>query len=274
MVAVCAPLVVWRPNGEGRRYVRKDVGLLPGAIVLLLVLTASDAGFAATSASEVLDNILNFLSYYRALLIPVLLWLVWAFFESRQAERTEKERISNAASPSVLHPRTQEALAELPRQDQAVVAPANRRQTERRPAAMSEVLAMPVNVTRFELLSYCALGLGFISLIIEYPDIARDAGDAAWQIPLFLAAFVPIPVLMIWLVARRRKNWARWLWLIMVLIGFPLSIPVISDELTTKPLLGAITIFQYLLWAVAVYLVFTGDAAKWFERRRPHSPAE
>jgi hypothetical protein len=70
-------------------------------------------------------------------------------------------------------------------------------------------LDRPKNVARFEWLMYSSLGIGIICTAPTFGDL--DA-PAIGYIPFLLGFFW----LQVWLIARRRKNWARWSFLIFL----------------------------------------------------------
>jgi hypothetical protein len=87
---------------------------------------------------------------------------------------------------------------------------------------------------------------------------------------LFFDAFM---VLLIWLVARQHKSWARWI----LLVIFALAIPRYFSEFNPfganakwwelSTVLDRILIFgQFLSQAIAFFLVFTSNAHAWFEQ--------
>jgi hypothetical protein len=73
-----------------------------------------------------------------------------------------------------------------------------------------------------------------------------------------------VGVLFIWLVARRRKNWARWIWLVVFIISFPFALPELSRLLRSGPVVATLVCVQNFAQIVALYLIFTGNARQWF----------
>jgi hypothetical protein len=62
--------------------------------------------------------------------------------------------------------------------------------------------------------------------------------------------------------AREHKNWARWVLLILYAIALPASV---QSDLTLIPVI--LWAGQFLAAAVALFLIFTGDARAWFDRK-------
>jgi hypothetical protein len=88
------------------------------------------------------------------------------------------------------------------------------------------------------------------------------------------ASVFAIVVLFIWLIARRRANWARWALLIMFLAGMVFYIPTLGQMLRTSPLSAILSIIQYFIEGLALYLVFTGNAVAWFRAQPAKMPSK
>jgi uncharacterized SAM-binding protein YcdF (DUF218 family) len=85
---------------------------------------------------------------------------------------------------------------------------------------------------------------------------------------MFVLAFV---VLFIWLVARNRKNWARWVLLILFAMGLPFAVSIIRGWLALRPIVGVFSLSQILVQVIAFLLVFTGNARDWFKKTPQNS---
>ncbi|MGD0672821.1 MAG: hypothetical protein ABSB13_12130 [Candidatus Binatus sp.] len=134
----------------------------------------------------------------------------------------------------------------------------------------------PSNVVRFEQLMYISLGIGVIQSILHWNrsvSNARVAGLGGAGFVLFIQFFVlAIIVLFIWLIARRRKNWARWVWLSLFILGLPFAFPELSRLLRSGLIVATLVCAQNLAQIVALYLIFTGNAREWFARNSAVQP--
>jgi hypothetical protein len=130
---------------------------------------------------------------------------------------------------------------------------------------------LPSNVAWFEVLAYTSLGIGAIISILQWSQNvahARVLGGAGFV--LFVEAFVfAFTALFIWLIARRRKNWARWLFLIFALLRLPVYSRVLDQILRFNPVAGILSLVQFATQAVALFLIFAGNARDWFKRTIP-----
>ena len=127
---------------------------------------------------------------------------------------------------------------------------------------------MPKNVVLFERLMYASIAIGLLETALD-PESISAAADTV-GVRFFIAVVVgglAISVLLIWLVARKRKGWARLVILVMFVVGLPLSLLAILQK---NPLAGASEIVMGLMQMAALYFCFTGDAKDWF--RKPATP--
>jgi peptidoglycan/LPS O-acetylase OafA/YrhL len=90
---------------------------------------------------------------------------------------------------------------------------------------------------------------------------AHGSVRIAGFVTLYFYAFL---ALCIWQAARERKNWARWILLILFAIALPaFHLP----DLTLVAMI--LRVGQLLAVAVALVLISTGNARAWFERNSP-----
>lgn len=133
----------------------------------------------------------------------------------------------------------------------------------------------PSNVVRFEQLIYISLGIGVVQSSLEWGrlvDSAHAMGRGIGFI-LFIQTFVfAVTVFFIWLIARRRKNWARWVWLSLFILGLPFAFPVLSRLLRSGPIVATLVCAQNLAQIAALYLIFTGNAREWFAQNSAVQP--
>ena len=81
------------------------------------------------------------------------------------------------------------------------------------------------------------------------------------------AVFLAFMVLLIWLVARQHKSWARWILLVMFAVAIPRYFSWLNPS---AGVLDWILIFgQFLSRAIALILIFTSNAHAWFEQSNP-----
>ena len=144
-----------------------------------------------------------------------------------------------------------------------------------RPVWLSDI-EMPGSVARFEMAAYTGVALSLVVAPLEFLRATEELhGGSATVVGLkaglaLLEAFkIAAAWALIWLTARRRRNWARWLFLayfiaVLAALGFTFG--------RSGWLLLGLGAAQRLVWAVALYFVFAADFAFLVQARlRPAS---
>ena len=124
-------------------------------------------------------------------------------------------------------------------------------------------MKIPKNVLRFEVLLYSSLILDALSVAFQDRAPSADITESTIAAATVLAAgLIMLLFYFVWLAARRRKNWPRWV-LLATLVLSVISLFQIIDE-SGLQLDSAIEIVSCALTAAGLYCSFTGDAQGWF----------
>ena len=125
---------------------------------------------------------------------------------------------------------------------------------------------MPNNVSIFEKLMYGSLVLCVPFLYLVAQMLEPQAPGTLTYILQWGLISLTLSILLIWLIARRGKNWARWTWAIAYLLNL---VPSIFQQMEwySKNLPVAILASTILLMhGIALCLLFTGNARPWFKK--------
>jgi hypothetical protein len=124
-------------------------------------------------------------------------------------------------------------------------------------------MTVPENIRRFEVLLYASLLLDTLFVPFRDDTFATISEEMQGTAKLVTAAFIIIFVLLVWLAARQRRNWARWI----LCVAFGFSVVSLFQMLGENGMeFGtAIDTFSTALTAVGLYFSFTGDAVGWFD---------
>lgn len=122
---------------------------------------------------------------------------------------------------------------------------------------------LPRNVLWFEVLLYASLMLDALSVAFQDRTPSEDMSDSMIMGATVLAGGLIVLLLyFVWLAARKRKNWPRWV------LGAALVLSVISLAQAIGDngveLDSGIEIISCALTAAGLYFSFTGDAQGWF----------
>jgi peptidoglycan/LPS O-acetylase OafA/YrhL len=122
---------------------------------------------------------------------------------------------------------------------------------------------LPKNVFRFEVLLYASLMLDALSVAVQDRTPTGDMTDQMIMANTLLAGGMILLLLyFVWLAARRRKNWPRWVLAAALVLSMIALFQVIGEN--GVELDSLIEIASCALTAAGLYFSFTGDAQGWF----------
>ncbi len=125
-------------------------------------------------------------------------------------------------------------------------------------------MTVPKNVWWFEVLLYASLTLDAVS--VAFQDRTPTAAMTEQMIDvatLMAAALILLLCYLVWLAARRRKNWPRWVLAAALALSLVSLVQVISESGLQFD--SAIDAVSCALTALGLYFGFTGDAKDWFD---------
>jgi hypothetical protein len=122
---------------------------------------------------------------------------------------------------------------------------------------------LPRNVLRFEILLYLSLMLDALSVAFQDRTLRTDATDSMIMAEAILSgAAILLLLYFVWLAARRRKNWPRWVLTAALVLSVISLFQVIGEK--GVELDSGIEIVSCVVTAVGLYFSYTGDAQGWF----------
>ncbi len=122
----------------------------------------------------------------------------------------------------------------------------------------------PLVVTRAVQLLSASFILGAIRTVF---DLAHKLSGASFALSLFFAAlFFGICFFFVAMITAGR-NWARIVFLILLIIGLPFAMPTYLTELRMNLLHGSVSIVVAILQIIGMVLMFTKNSNQWFKSR-------
>ena len=119
---------------------------------------------------------------------------------------------------------------------------------------------VPRNVLWFEALLYMSLILDALSA--AFADRTPTAEMTEQMISVGSLIEILLFLFLVWLAARQRKSWPRWVLSGALLLSVIPLVEVVADgSLDFDSMIGMVSC---LLTAVGLYCSFTGDAKGWF----------
>jgi CHASE2 domain-containing sensor protein len=123
-------------------------------------------------------------------------------------------------------------------------------------------MPIPKDVVRFEILLYASLLIDALSVAI-FGVGSGAASEATRAFDNLLTAFlIAALAFLVWLAARRRKNWARW----TLLAVFTLTLFAYAATLgqLTFGLRAVMDMVSMVLTVCGFFFSFTAQAGQWF----------
>jgi hypothetical protein len=122
---------------------------------------------------------------------------------------------------------------------------------------------VPKNVLWFQILLYASLMLDALSVAFQDRTPSVEMTDGMIMVATVLAGGMILLLLyFVWLAARKRKNWPRWVLAAALVLSIISLVQVIGDN--GLELDSGIEIVSCVLTAAGLYFSFTGDAQGWF----------
>ena len=128
---------------------------------------------------------------------------------------------------------------------------------------------MPKSIVLFERVAYSALILGLASVALNWPAVSDFYDQNPMTYLLMQIATLGGQIVFIWLIARRRKNWARWVWVGIIFVGTAFAI--VAEGAGPVRFIGLIpAIAYYLVYLVSLTsacLLLTPTSRAWFHSK-------
>jgi len=124
-------------------------------------------------------------------------------------------------------------------------------------------MTVPRNVVWFEVLLYLSLMLDALSVAFaERTPNAQMTESMIMVATLMAAGLILLLVYFVWLAARRRKNWPRWVLATALVLSVISLVQIVGQRGVGFD--SGIEIVSCALTAAGLYFSFTGDAKGWF----------
>ncbi|QWG25654.1 hypothetical protein KMZ93_12630 [Bradyrhizobium sediminis] len=124
-------------------------------------------------------------------------------------------------------------------------------------------MTVPRNVVWFEVLLYLSLMLDALSVAFaERTPSAQMTESMIMVATLMAAGLILLLVYFVWLAARRRKNWPRWVLATALVLSVISLVQIVGQRGVGFD--SGIEIISCALTAAGLYFSFTGDAKGWF----------
>src|SRR6201995_4992815 len=122
---------------------------------------------------------------------------------------------------------------------------------------------LPRNVFRFEILLYASLILDALSVAFEDRTVTSSNSEQEIMAQSVISACLVLLMLyLVYLAARHRRSWPRWVLAAALVLSVVSLISIIGES--GLALDSGIEIVSCILTVAGLYCSFTGDAQGWF----------
>jgi hypothetical protein len=122
----------------------------------------------------------------------------------------------------------------------------------------------PVSVVWYERFAVAAVAATLASGAANRATLAKYYSQYPIGYPIEIACVLAVQLLWIWLIARRRQNWARWISLVWMVFCIPMEILHFNERIRLGAAAAITNYLAVILGMVAVSLLLRRDARRWF----------
>ena len=140
----------------------------------------------------------------------------------------------------------------------------------------------PASIVLFEKLYIAVIVIGVIGVALSWnslsamaetqPGVPESMGSAI-LIGALVFGFL-IPLLLLYFIARRASNIAKWIFVILTAFSVYSFIATLSNPMVPKGLLLAVNVVSLALTLYCAWLLFKPDAKAWLESKGADGPAD
>lgn len=129
------------------------------------------------------------------------------------------------------------------------------------------VVSRPASVIWYERLAWTALVVSVAVMVANRATLTKYYSQYPTSYPIMIVCSYGMQLLWIWLIARRRKNWARWISLVVMVGGIPSAILDYDKLHWSNSAAESGYYVAYVMHLVSISLLFSRDAREWFSRK-------
>lgn len=126
----------------------------------------------------------------------------------------------------------------------------------------------PIGIVWYERLAVAGVAAALASAAADGATLAKYYSQNPIFYPILIACVFAVQLLWIWLIARKRQNWARWISLVVMVLGIPAEILGFDERVRFNATSAIASYTAFVIWLVAVLLLFRRDARGWFAGQR------
>ena len=133
----------------------------------------------------------------------------------------------------------------------------------------------PASIVLFEKLYIAVIVIGVIGVALSWNSLSAMAGaqpgvPASMGSGILIGALIfgfLIPLLLLYFIARRASNVAKWIFVVLTAFGVYSFIAGLANPMMPKGLLLAVNVVSLVLTLYCAWLLFQPDAKAWLESK-------
>jgi hypothetical protein len=134
----------------------------------------------------------------------------------------------------------------------------------------------PSSIVNFERIVLLSIVLGAVNTVLIWDRLSAAVAASGLGVGMAIAiqvVTIAIYLLLIWFIARKASNVARWIYVVLCAIGLVFGALGLGQAAALYGnLVLVINLVQYVLSLVSIWLLFRADSNAWFRGERPADP--
>lgn len=131
----------------------------------------------------------------------------------------------------------------------------------------------PKSIVLFERLVLLGIVLGIISAFLVHEQVAAmvaaaGQGMGTSTVYIIQAIVIGLYLLLIWFISRHGSPVAKWIYVVLAGLSLVAGLAGIGQTLEFGVVPAIISVAQYVITAVTIWLLFRPDANAWFSEGR------
>ena len=129
----------------------------------------------------------------------------------------------------------------------------------------------PKSIVTFERVVLASLALSLLATWLGWERAATTAADAGLGTGFILsvqAVTIVVMLLLLYFIARKGSPIAKWIYVVLAALGVLGGLAAVGDLMEQGGASIAVTVLQYVLTIVSLWLLFRPDAKAWFNDGR------
>ena len=124
----------------------------------------------------------------------------------------------------------------------------------------------PASIVLFEKLYIAVIVIGVIGVALSWNSLSAIAG-AQPGVPASAASGFLIPLLLLYFIARRASNVAKWIFVVLTAFSLYSFVAGLANPVMPKGLLLAVNVVSLALTLYCAWLLFRPDAKAWLDSK-------